>query len=338
MSRRKPYSKVNKTNEIRAKHVKGMGDVVFKGFQCLNPDCTNYIFVREDSIGDDFQIKCPVCGYIHKSGGETVFYNYSLDVYDEGDVYDHTHSSGKYAVKHKEYISEAKRYKYCLWCSTLKPLELFGNHKDRKSKHQGECKMCKDFYNSVIDKNGVRLPEQHAESSQSRRLMVDVTGSNARINRKSIEKKYGYKCFCCGKDLSGGIPIKERPIDHTLPVYYLWPYTTDNATLLCFDCNEKKKGKWPSEFYNSKQLKELSVLTGYDHSLLSGKAVYNDDAIKALHDPEKVDKLIVKYAKYMERLIKLRNRLLNEVGYDFFSVSIKISKSFVEQADSLLKK
>ena len=85
-------------------------------------------------------------------------------------------------------------------------------------------------------------------------------------------------------------------------------------------------------------MKELSVLTDYDHSLLSGKAVYNDDAIKALHDPEKVDKLIVKYAKYMERLIKLRNRLLNEVGYDFFSVSIKISKSFVEQADSLLKK
>ena len=42
MARRSPYSKVNKTNQIRAEHVKGMGDVVFKGFQCLNPECTEY--------------------------------------------------------------------------------------------------------------------------------------------------------------------------------------------------------------------------------------------------------------------------------------------------------
>jgi len=56
MPRRSPYSKVNKTNQVRAEHVKGMGDVVFKGFQCLNPDCQNFIFVREDEITEDFQI------------------------------------------------------------------------------------------------------------------------------------------------------------------------------------------------------------------------------------------------------------------------------------------
>ena len=33
MPRRKPYTKVAKTNQIRAAHVRGMGDVVFKGFQ-----------------------------------------------------------------------------------------------------------------------------------------------------------------------------------------------------------------------------------------------------------------------------------------------------------------
>ena len=39
--RRKPYSKLVKKNQIRAPHVKGMGDVVFLQFQCLNPDCEN---------------------------------------------------------------------------------------------------------------------------------------------------------------------------------------------------------------------------------------------------------------------------------------------------------
>ena len=33
MARRKPYTKVVKTNQIRSDHVRGMGDIVFKGFQ-----------------------------------------------------------------------------------------------------------------------------------------------------------------------------------------------------------------------------------------------------------------------------------------------------------------
>ena len=46
MVRRKPYTKVDKTNQIRAEHVRGMGDTVFKGFQCLNSECQEFIFVR----------------------------------------------------------------------------------------------------------------------------------------------------------------------------------------------------------------------------------------------------------------------------------------------------
>ena len=37
-TRRKPYTKLKKTDRIRTDHVRGMGDVVFKGFQCLNID------------------------------------------------------------------------------------------------------------------------------------------------------------------------------------------------------------------------------------------------------------------------------------------------------------
>ena len=47
MPRRSPYTKVVKTNQIRAAHVSGMGDVVFKGFQCLNSECLEFIFIRK---------------------------------------------------------------------------------------------------------------------------------------------------------------------------------------------------------------------------------------------------------------------------------------------------
>jgi hypothetical protein len=56
MPRRKPYTKVVKTNQIRAEHVRGMGDIVFKGLQCLNSECQEFIFIRKDEIGDDFEL------------------------------------------------------------------------------------------------------------------------------------------------------------------------------------------------------------------------------------------------------------------------------------------
>jgi len=42
MPRRKPYTKVVKRNQLRADHIRGMGDVVFKGFQCLNSECREF--------------------------------------------------------------------------------------------------------------------------------------------------------------------------------------------------------------------------------------------------------------------------------------------------------
>lgn len=68
MPRRKAYSKVTKTDQIRADHVKGMGDVVFSGFQCLNPNCKEYIFIRDDELNVNFQINCPSCNYLIESG------------------------------------------------------------------------------------------------------------------------------------------------------------------------------------------------------------------------------------------------------------------------------
>ena len=78
MARRKAYTKVIKENQIREDHVKGMGDVVFKGFQCINPKCTQFLFVRTDEITDAFNVECPTCSFNMKSGEETKFYDYEL--------------------------------------------------------------------------------------------------------------------------------------------------------------------------------------------------------------------------------------------------------------------
>ena len=332
MARRSPYSKVNKTNQIRADHVKGMGDVVFKGFQCLNPDCTEFIFVREDEIGEDFSITCPACGYVHESGGETKFYDYSMDVNDENGV-PVSVATGSFTIYHDDYIDEAMRYKYCIVCNTMKPLDFFDHHSSRTSGRQGECRLCKKAYNEI--KNGTRLSDQHREAAQKRRLLLDVAGS-PKINSREIEERYNHKCFCCGKDLSAVADRHEKPLDHTLPVYYLWPLSTENATLLCRDCNGSKSGAWPSEFYDDAHLRRLSILTGFDYDLLAGSPQYNPAAIAALHDPEKVDALLVKFVGYMPEVIKLRNRILRDTGFDFFSVSTTISDAYIRQADSLL--
>lgn len=333
MPRRQSYSKVNKQNQIRADHVKGMSDVVFKGFQCLNPECTHFIFIREDDLDENFSITCPICGYVHESGGETKFYDYSMDVQNENGETE-TVSTGEFTIYHEDYIAEAKQYKYCIVCNTIKPLDFFDNHSARKSGRQGECRLCKKAYNDI--KNGTRLTDQHREAAQKRRLLLDISG-NPKIDSKEIERRYGRKCFNCGKDLSSVTDKKEKPLDHTLPVYYLWPLSTENATLLCRDCNGSKSGSWPSLFYSDSKLRKLSILTGFDYNLLAGEPQYNPDAMEALHDPEKVDALLSKYASYMDEIIKLRNRILVDTGFDFFSVSQSISDVYIRRADSYLR-
>lgn len=332
MSRRKAYSQVKKTKQIRAKHVKGMGDTLFRGFQCLNPECDNFIFVKDSDIGENFCIRCPKCAYEHKKGGVTKFFEYSVEVKNsQGDI--KIDSQGDFIITHKDYIKEAMLYKYCIVCNTLKPLEYFDNHASRTSGKQGECRLCKKLYNNI--KNRTRISDQHREAAQKRRLLIEIAGT-PKIDSEAIEKRFGHKCFCCGKSLKSVASRTEKPLDHTLPVYYLWPLTSENATLLCRDCNGKKTGTWPSDFYGDKKLKELSVITGIDYQLLAGKPKFNPEAIEALHDTSKVDNLLRKFAKYMDDIINLRNRILEHTQYDFFKNSSTISDVHVRKADEIL--
>ena len=325
MVRRKPYTKVVKTNQIRANHVKGMGDVVFKGFQCLNSECQEFIFVRKDEIGDDFEISCPSCETEIRSGDETQFYKYQLlDLKDNSTLED-----GKFTILHDDYIAEAQEYKYCIICNTIKPLHLFDLHAARQSGHQGECRLCKAVYNSI--KNRTRLTDQHREAAQKRRMYLDLSGST-KINSQEVYERFGYRCFKCKKDLQGKT-AKERPLDHTLPAGFLWPLTTENATLLCREHNGEKSGKWPSIYYSDRELRELAVLTGIPYETLAGPARYNPEAIEQLKTSEHVDQLLTKYAAYMPEIIKLHNKVLEHEGLDFFEHSTTVSPAWVRQAN-----
>ena len=162
-------------------------------------------------------------------------------------------------------------------------------------------------------------------------MYLDLSGST-KINSAEIYKRFGYRCFKCGKDLRN-VDAKERPLDHTLPAVFLWPLTTENATLLCREHNGGKFSNWPSAYYSEDELKELAVLTGIPYEILAGPPHYNPEAIERLKTPEQVDQLLRKYAAYIEEIIKLRNRVLEHEGIDFFDYSTTISPAWIRQAD-----
>ena len=325
MVRRKPYTKVVKKRQIRAQHVKGMGDVVFKGFQCLNSECQEFNFIRKDEIGDDFEVACTRCETVLRSGEGTQFYEYELKNLESQAIIE----EGQFTILHDDYLQEAKEYKYCIICNTMKPLELFDRHAKRKSERQGECRLCKQVYNAI--KNQSRLTDQHREAAQKRRMYLDLSGSS-KIDSKEVYRRFKYRCFKCNKDLRE-VAEKERPLDHTLPVVFLWPLTTENATLLCREHNSEKAGKWPSEYYSDDELKRLAVITGIPYDRLISAPHYNPDAITRLKQSECVDRLLSKYAAYMSEIIRLRNRILEYEGFDFFAYSTTVSPGWVREAN-----
>ncbi|RZK18055.1 MAG: hypothetical protein EOO43_12905 [Flavobacterium sp.] len=166
-------------------------------------------------------------------------------------------------------------------------------------------------------------------------MYLDLSGQH-KIDSKIIHERFQFKCFKCGKDLSNVESAIERPLDHTLPVYYLFPLDTNNATLLCRDHNGEKSGKWPSNYYNKEELKRLSVITGIDYNILEGNPFYNPHAIESLKNSDVVDALLTKYSAYMDEIIKLRNRLVREIGFDFFAFSKIISPVHIEKANEML--
>ena len=311
MARRAPYTRVEKDGQRRPPHVRGMGDVVFKGFQCLQSDCREFIVTREDQLGPDFEIVCRACHFAHTAGGETGFFDYRL--VQTGDP--RPIEEGKFTILHDDYVQEAQRFKYCLLCYALKPIELFDVHNARRSGRQGECRLCKTIYNGI--KNQSRTTDQHREAAQRRRLYKRLSGEAGKIDSKAIFEKFDGRCFNCGRELQyAPIGQGEIHLDHTLPVRLLWPLHTGNATLLCSSCNNQKHDRWPSEFYDIPKLRSLARLTGYPYELVSGRPRVNEEAVaEILAD---IDSFIEEWIHRPDEIRKVRRMIEEHAMVDIF--------------------
>lgn len=334
MVRRAAYTKVNRSNFSSPEHVAGMGDKTFRGFQCLNKDCQNFLFIQTETIDPDFEYPCNACGFVHKAGKTTKLYDYELVDNSNNSILE----NGQFEILHDDYVLESKEFKYCIVCATLKPFELFGNHSSRRTGRQGECRVCKDVYNGI--KNQTRLVEQHREASQKRRLYTHFEDSS-KLHLTTIYSRFNNCCFKCGADLSNdlnaGVATKEGNLDHTLPVFYLWPLTTDNATLLCRKHNGEKAEKWPAAYYTDAELRQLSALTGIEYRVMADVPKFNPAALTKLHDSTVVESLFEKFAAYPEELLRLRNRILVLTDFDFLDASMRISPDWKVKADELMK-
>lgn len=310
MARRRPYTRVTKPGFSRPAHVEGMGDKILVGYQCLNPNCTNFMFHQLDELDGDYSLTCEVCGHTLSRGGSTDIFDYQIEALADTSVIE----SGKHCIAHDDYLAEAARYKYCLYCSALLPLDAFDQHSARQSGRQGECRLCKAWYNGV--KNQTRLAEQHREASQRRRLYGLLSGQE-RIDIPAIHERFGGRCFKCHAEIR--LNGTNQRLDHTLPAKLLWPYSTDTATLLCDACNGTKTGKWPSEFYSAAEIRGLSRLTSIPHDILAGPPSLNPDAVATVLND--VDKFIEDWIAQPDDIRKVRRLIMEFEGVDMFDLA-----------------
>lgn len=320
MPRRKPYTKVRKVGQVRPAHVRGMGDVVFRGFQCLNGACQEFLIVRDDEVDEGFEFTCPACAFRHRAGDDTKLFDYALVGHPSGDEMER----GEFTVLHNEYVEDAQRFKYCLLCYAMKPLDHFDRHASRQSGRQGECRSCKTIYNGI--KNQSRTTDQHRESAAKRRLYRLLADEGSHIDSRAVFEKFDGACFKCGTDLDrASTEGRAFHLDHTLPVRLLWPLTTENATLLCAKCNSEKHDHWPSEVYNDAQLRRLARLTGYDYALLAGSARLNEAAVKKI--VADVDRFIEAWIPYPNEIKRLRQMIKSYSQIDIFDSASHVPQS-----------
>ena len=324
MPRRTPYTSLEKVGQSRPPGVQGAGQVLYSGFQCPSGGCEFWFVLPKSELEGDYSFTCPACSQSFGRGDSVLLFNYELKQLAD----DTTIESGVFEMYIDEYLGDAVVLKYCLLCYELKPLSAFSNHSSMASGKQGECRRCKTRYNAI--KNQSRTPDQHRDASQKRRLLVDLGGAD-HFDSDVVRVRYSDHCFKCGKDVS--LPGMAA-FDHTLPARYLWPMTTQNATLLCKECNGQKGATWPALFYDDNALRTLAQKTGVPYDVLRSTPRINPDALDSLRKPEFVDALFTKYADYMDDVVLIRNRVLELEGFDFFESSPNVSQVWFDKANA----
>jgi hypothetical protein len=146
---------------------------------------------------------------------------------------------------------------HCKWCNFL-GLEPIHPYRDIILDKMFPHCIRMDTY-----RNSIRTAEELKTSVNSRiiesilRIWMEDTG-------QPIYKKNELEKYCL--DTYGGCFITGNPefsIDHIKPLIMGYPLTIKNVCPLIKDINSEKRDKWPGDYYNEKEIIELSKLSGY---------------------------------------------------------------------------
>src|SRR5688572_14780077 len=89
MPRRKAYTSVVRIDETDKSRSQGKSDVLFRGFQCLNPACEAMVVAEDSLVGaDGFQVGCPACGHLVTDGDKTTLYKARVTYPETGETGD----------------------------------------------------------------------------------------------------------------------------------------------------------------------------------------------------------------------------------------------------------
>jgi len=254
---------------------------VWRVFECGRRGCSYLIKFQEDTPDfPNIEVECPTCGF-----GNTA-----------------------------DFIRRGSQWKYCRVCEQLQPIGNFDRHRRFSSGRQLECKSCKKLINAVL--NPRRTADQHREAAQHRRLYNLLAGQEGRLESERVFERFRSQCFSCDKALDYSAK-GTYAIDHTLPAKYLWPVSTETATLLCDECNNAKHEKWPSEFYSEAQLRKLSFLTGIPYPVLAGRPMVCPDALRRLLSD--VDGFLVQWIRYPTDIKRIRTLIREHAGIDIYN-------------------
>ena len=251
-------------------------------------------------------------------------------------------------------------YKYCSHCSCQELLSLDNftsndrgyrsclvTEEDAKRYHlkgyssQPFCHRCKrEYVNSSGNKK--RTKDQYIESaalSRFRRLLPEYLRDRWRrkYSIDSVFAKFNHSCFKCEESLD----LDKRStyeIDHTLPASLFWNLDSDNCTLLCYNCNQAKTDLWPSMFYSTQQLKELSKMTGYAEGLLGGSPILYPDLVDFFCDEKKFTQHIDAYYAGTSSRRKDVQKIRKRANDTFRKLIDKINKyCYDPMKDNILK-
>ena len=217
--------------------------------------------------------------------------------------------------------------------STIFKIDSFGQALSLQSKCRETTKL---YTNNGTAGNQTRTKSQHLEDtgSRTRTSIIKLVFPRPKIKYHLIFNKFEGKCFCCGDSIQFDKKVgKKSNLDHTLPHSFYYPYTNEDATLLCSDCNQSKKNKWPSEFYTIEKLEELSKIVDIPFETLSGQKRYNSD-IFVKFDNEFNDFMVKLEYSFKRRLDKNKIKVFKLIIRDMDRFG-KIQPEFLELSNSL---